>query len=139
MKKKVLSIFLVLTMAASAMAGCGGDKSGKEQSGTEAASDGSGSQAGAADGEPYEIVVELIGSGVSQPDVQMVEEAINEITVPAINCTVKFREITIADHATQLGLLGTDGDRLDIVFVGYTTSMQDLVSNGLLVGLGDYL
>ena len=54
--------------------------------------------------EPYEIVVELIGSGVSQPDVQMVEEAINEITVPAINCTVKFREITIADHATQLGL-----------------------------------
>ena len=81
----------------------------------------------------------MIGSGVAQPDTAKVEEEINKITLPAINCTVKFREITIADHATQMSLLGTDGDRMDIIFVGYTTSMNDLVSNGLLVGLGDLL
>ena len=92
-----------------------------------------------AEEEPYEIVMELIGSGIPQTDVDEVLAAINEITVPAINCTVKFREIPIADHATQINLLGTDGERLDIIFVGYTTSMQNLVANGLLVGLGDLL
>lgn len=133
--KKWISMLLALSVMTAALGGCGSDSS----SDSSTANGGADNQASVSDEEPYEIVVELIGSGVAQKDVGMVEEAINEITVPAINCTVKFREITIADHATQLGLLGTDGDRLDIVFVGYTTSMQDLVSNGLLVGLGDYL
>lgn len=140
--KKFMSVLLALAIAVGTLAGCGGDTANTSSDtggsgGTDSAS--ADNQAAATDEEPYEIVVEMIGSGVSQPDVEMVEAAINEITVPAINCTVKFREITIADHATQLGLLGTDGDRLDIVFVGYTTSMQNLVSNGLLVGLGDLL
>lgn len=138
MKKRILALFLVMIMAAGALYGCGNDNDSDK--GKDSGDSGqAGSQAADADEEPYELVVELIGSGVSQPDVEMVQDAINEITVPAINCTVKFREITIADHATQIGLLGSDGDKMDIIFVGYTTSMQDLVSNGLLVGLGDLL
>ena len=138
MKKRILALFLVMIMAAGALYGCGNDNDSDK--GKDSGDSGqAGSQAADADEEPYELVVELIGSGVSQPDVEMVQDAINEITVPAINCTVKFREITIADHATQIGLLGSDGDRMDIIFVGYTTSMSDLVANGLLVGLGDLL
>lgn len=132
--KRVVSLAVAFTMAASMLAGCGG--TGKTGSG--GSSDGKGTASNDSE-EPYEVVIEMIGSGVSQPDVAEVEAAINEITVPAINCTVKFREIAIADHATQLSLLGNDNDKIDIVFVGYTTSMQDLVSNGLLVGLGDLL
>lgn len=141
--KKLISMLLIVAMAATLMIGCGGDDSqsvDNESAGnSEENSSNEGDNQAASDEEPYEIVVELIGSGVAQPDTALVEEEINKITLPAINCTVKFREITIADHATQLSLLGTDGDKLDIVFVGYTTSMNDLVANGLLVGLGDLL
>lgn len=120
MKKKLLSMLLVASMATSLLIGCGGKKTYD-------------------DSEPYEVVVELIGMGEAQADTAKIEEAINKISLEKINCTIKFREIAIADHAQQLNLLGTDGDRLDIVFVGYTTSMQDLVSNGLLVDIGQYL
>lgn len=144
--KKLISMLLIAAMTAALMAGCGDSGSKDPGNGDTGSSGGSGQQnaeGGQASGDsgeaPYEIVVEMIGSGVAQPDTARVEEEINKITLPAINCTVKFREITIADHATQISLLGTDGDRMDIIFVGYTTSMNDLVSNGLLVGLGDLL
>lgn len=145
--KKLISMLLVVAMSAAMLIGCGdkgsqtsgNDNGESSEGGSENAGGGNESVEGGSDEAPYEIVVELIGSGVAQPDTAKVEEEINKITLPAINCTVKFREITIADHATQLSLLGTDGDRMDIVFVGYTTSMNDLVSNGLLVGLGDLL
>lgn len=136
--KKVWAILLGLMLTTTALAGCGSDN--QPASGTETGNSETGSSA--AEGsteEPYEIVVELIGSGIAQPDTAIVEEAINELTVPAINCTVKFREISIADHATQLGLLGSDGDRMDIIFSGYTTTVSNLHANGLLVGLGDML
>ena len=104
--KKFMSVLLALTMSVGILAGCGGDTANtSSDTGGSGGSDSASAdnQAAASDEEPYEIVVEMIGSGVSQPDVAMVEEAINAITLPAINCTVKFREITIADHATQLG------------------------------------
>lgn len=132
-------MLLMLAMLATLLAGCGGEtKDTNSNTGADAQGEADTQQSGE-DEEPYEIVIELMVPATAQPDTAMVEEAINAITVPAINCTVKFREITIADHATQLSLLGTDGDKMDIVFVGYTTSMNDLVSNGLLVGLGDLL
>lgn len=145
--KKFMAIVLSLTMALTVLAGCGGQSGNTGKADTTAAEskpDGAQAKSGedgksGADEAPYEVIVELIGSGVAQPDTAEVEAAINEITVPAINCTVKFREITIADHAQQLNLLGTDGDRIDIVFAGYTTSTQSLVANGLLLPLGDLL
>lgn len=132
--KKIVSLSVVFAMTATMLAGCGGDN----KSNTGGNSDGNNTASGDSE-EPYEVVIEMLGSGVAQAGTAEVEAAINELTVPAINCTVKFREIPIADHATQLGLLGTDSDKIDIVFVGYTTSMQTLVANGLLVDIGDLL
>ena len=138
--KKFLSCALAMSMSAAMIAGCGGNTSdtGKQPADDQGAADNTNTAANENE-EPYEVVIEMLGAGVAQAGTAEVEAAINELTVPAINCTVKFREIPIADHATQLGLLGTDSDKMDIVFVGYTTSMQTLVSNGLLVDIGDLL
>lgn len=121
----VLCLVLALGLAA-----CGG-------SGSTASTGSTGSKAN--DDEPYEVVIEIMGMGLPQTDVAMVEEEINKITLPAINCTVKFRDIAIADHATQMSLLATGGDQLDIIYVGYTTNVANLKANGLLVPLGDLL
>lgn len=146
--KKLISMVLLAAMMAALVSGCGGDGGkadetygGKIPSGTASDKKVADGKTAAAEGdeEPYEIIIELIGAGTAQEGTAEVEAAINEITLPAINCTVKFRELAISDHATQLGLLGTDGDRLDIIFVGYTTSMQTNVANGLLLPLNEYL
>lgn len=140
--KKLISMLLLAAMVATLFTGCGGGggtKTGDSTSGKSPSGTAADQTSADKDEEPYEIVIELIGAGAAQEGTKEVEAAINEITLPAINCTVKFRELAISDHATQIGLLGTDGDRLDIIFVGYTTSMQTNVANGLLVPLNDYL
>ncbi len=148
MKRKVrraLAILLAMAMVF-AMAACGGGSDSNSGSGNDGGNQSNGENQSSAgnsgqgsDEEPYEIVVETMGSGLPMADVEEVEAAINELTLPAINCTVKFRDISIGDHATQMGLLGSDGERLDIIYVGYTTSMANLQANGLLLGLGDLL
>ncbi len=125
---RVITLLLCVALAAG-LAACGGTSADSSSSGTTADKDEA----------PYEIVVEIMGSGVPQPDIEMVEAEINKITLPAINCTVKFRDIPIADHATQMSLLATGGDQLDIIYVGYTTNVANLKANGLLVPLGDLL
>lgn len=56
------------------------------------------------DEDPYEVVIELLNLGMNQDSVPEMEAAINEITLPEINCTVKLQVIHIADHATKTAL-----------------------------------
>lgn len=145
--KKLVAMLLTLCIVAATIMGCSGENnnSGSNNNTPDNSANNSSNenqednQTPAEDEAPYEIVMEMLSPGMPQEDTAMIEEAINEITLPAINATVKFREISIADHATQVGLIGTDNDRLDIIFVGYTTNMANLKNQGILLGLGDLL
>lgn len=148
--KRFIACLLTVAMGASLLAGCGENDSGTQSSGTgesEAAgsteaSTGTGSEEAGAinfDEEPYEIVIENLTLGTDMPDLEMVEEAVNEITLPEINCTVKLLNIHIADHVTRLSLMAAGGEKVDIVTTGRTYSYPSMVSDGLLLPLDDLL
>lgn len=91
------------------------------------------------DEEPYEVAIENVTLGAEYPDTTAVEEAINAITVPAINCKVKIVNYHIADHATKVSLAVAGGDKLDLINTGLTTSLSTLVSDGVVIALDDLL
>ena len=136
---RLLAVVMAVILAIGALSGCGAKSGSSADTNKE---DGSSSQdnpqAASGDEEPYQIDIELL-LGMPNPDLEEVEAAINEITLEKINCTVKLREISIADHATQMNLLATGSDKIDIINAGYTTSPSRLKDSGLLLGIGDIL
>lgn len=143
--KKLLSMLLVLAMAMSLLAGCGGNDKGAETGnqgsdaqGTENA--GSGEDATTTeDGEVYEMVMEIINYGFNDPDLQMIQDAVNEITVPEIGVKVTFMPVPIMDMATKLGLLVSGGEKIDLVCAGLLTTPANLAAEGLLMPITDYV
>lgn len=147
--KRLLAGVLTGAMCLSLMAGCGGsDKDSKPSDGQGSGQNQDGQQEGgeaAGDGEinfdeePYEIVMESLTLGEDMADLAMVEEAINEITVPAINCKLKLLNVHIGDHVTKLSLMATGGEKVDIVTAGRTYAYSNMVADGLLLPLNDLL
>ncbi len=138
--KKVLSLLLVLVMAMSLLVGCGGDAdtSGDTQAdnnGEQTSNDG-GEQA---DGEVYEMVYQMINFGFDSPDLQMVEDALNEITVPKIGVKVKIITTPIAEMATKLGLMVSGNEKIDLAQTGLLTTPSNLVAEGLLMDITEYI
>ena len=88
--------------------------------------------------DPYELVLECISLGFENPDTEMVEEAVNEITVPAVNVKVKIQFVTPQDQATKLALMAAGGDKLDIVTCGLYP-VTNMVGDQLLYPLNDLL
>lgn len=91
------------------------------------------------DEDPYVVAIENVTLGAEYPDTAAVEEAINAITLPAINCTVKIVNYHIADHGTKLSLAVAGGDKLDLVNTGLYMSLSSLVSDGIVMPLNDLL
>jgi putative aldouronate transport system substrate-binding protein len=91
------------------------------------------------DEEPYEVAIENVTLGAEYPDTTAVEEAVNAITVPAINVKVKIVNYHIADHATKVSLAVAGGDKLDLISTGLTTALSTLVSDGVVIELDDLL
>lgn len=144
--KKLVSMLLVLTMAMSLLVGCGGNSdngnSDADTVGTEnSAEDGNNTESDSesADGEVYEMVMEVINYGFDDPDLQMVQDAVNEITVPEIGVKVTFLTVPIMDMATKLGLLVSGGEKIDLVCTGLLTTPANLAAEGLLMPITDYI
>lgn len=157
--KRGIAALMAASVMALTLAGCGGDSgkgtaqtpaaqttadSGQTQTPKGTGDSQSGETAAAGDGsvidfdaEPYEVVMEVLNLGQDYPDLPEIEAAINEITLPAINCTLKIQPIHIGDHATKLSLAAAGGDKFDLVYTGTTTSLSSLVSDGVLVPLND--
>lgn len=127
--KKLLSLLLALAMVFSLAACSGGGNGGTEDYGSEIDFD----------EEPYEVSIQFVGLFESNNDVAAVEEALNAITVPKINCKVDIVPLFIGDlpSTTSMGVAG--GEKLDIVTVGLTSSMSNMVKDDLLLPLDDLL
>lgn len=132
--KKLCALMLATVMGIGAVTGCGNGNANSNGSGNSSGSDVSENKE-----DPYEIVIELMNFGTTHPDEAEVVEAINNITLPAINATVKFLPVAIPDHATKLGLLAAGGDKLDLIVAGVTVSPANLVADGVLTDLTDLL
>lgn len=93
----------------------------------------------AAEEEPYKMVMQIINYGFDDPDLGMVQDAVNEITVPEIGVEVEFLTTPIMEQATKLGLLVSGGQQIDLVVAGLLTTPSNLVSDGLLQPITEYV
>ena len=91
------------------------------------------------DEEVCEIAIENLTLGANYYDTEEVERLINEITVPAISCKVKIVNCYIGDHANALKKSKMGVLQLDLVNTGTTTSLSNLVADGVLIELNDLL
>lgn len=140
---KKTALFLTAAMVLGSLMGCGakdtpaGDTSGSgsPDTGNSAVTDSSGK--GSA--EPYDIAIEMLYFGMEDQDMQEVLDAINAITVPAINATVSFVPTSFSEMATKPGLWHSSGDKVDVLMTGMMTDPQQLAEQGLLYPLDDLL
>lgn len=117
--KKFLSLILAMTMVLSLLAGCGSNN--KPSKG----GDEGGEYAYTGDLEPYTIKWYLMGG--SQPDVEMVQEEINKITVPAINAKVELYFVDWGSYDEKMRIALASGDDIDMCFTSNFTN--DYISN----------
>ena len=154
--KKILAMILVLVMSLSVLAGCGSgnDSGSKTQTSAPADDAGKDTQAAAADNttsddgsksyidfdeEPYEVVIECLNLGSNMDSVPAIEEAVNAITVPAINTKIKLMVIHIADHATKTALWAAGGEKVDIYYTGTTVPFSQFVADGMIIPMTELL
>ena len=95
--------------------------------------------AAAAEEEPYKMVMQVITYGFDDPDLQQVQDAVNELTIPEIGVEVEFMTTPIMEMATKLGLLVSGGQQIDLVCAGLLNTPSNLVSQGLLQPITEYV
>lgn len=164
MKKftRIWALLLTVVMVLSTVAGCsGGDKKGETTKGTdgntatqagketgEAPADkdtnttGDSAAAGgeaAWDGEVSHIVVTYLTGTSSLPaDFQLIQDAVNEMTVPKIGVEVEFKPITVFEAMSQYSMWIGAGERIDLMQIAFT-DLQSYITQGMLEPLDDYI
>ena len=132
-KNRMLSLLMAGAMAAAALlSGCGGQSSETAETITEtrAAADEKSSQ-----DDTFEMVRSYIYTGNVPKDLQMVEDAINEITVPEINVKVTLYPINLSERQTQYNLMISSGEKLDLMMLVFDSGPAMYVNKGQLLEL----
>ena len=128
MKKKVCSILLSITVGSVLIAGCGSTSSNSASS-TAPTADASDAEAtetsetnietteAATDEEPYEVrmLVPIPNETPSDAAMTKVTQAINDLTIPALNMTLDFEVVPFSTYTDQVNLALSSGEKLDIL------------------------
>ncbi len=140
MKKtsKVLTILLILSMVSALLAGCGKNTTDSKDTAAETStSETTGSETAASE-DAYEIVMPFVTTGTEPADLGKVEEAVSKLTMEKINCTVKFKPVSISEMTTQYNLWAASGEGVDLLFLGWT-DLGSYVDEGKIIQLDDLL
>lgn len=89
--------------------------------------------------EAYEIMIQNIVDGTYYEDTSLVEEAINEITLPAINCTVKIENVYIDDCLSRNQYKFQHGEKMDLVCSINLNAIMNWISGSYLIPLDNLL
>lgn len=85
------------------------------------------------DEAPYELVVLYPVLSEAQPDLQLISDAISEITLREINATVKFEAISLFSTANILALKASSGEQMDLVCLMPGSSYLAAFANSKLI------
>lgn len=135
MKKSLLKGVAAILVAAVMLTGCGGNSpagDGTDGSSTEAAAVDNGTE------ETKHIIVTYVTAGTTPTDMQMVQDAVNDITIPDIGVEVEFMPIALNSTFTNYTTSIAGGERMDLML----TLWQDAASyyrNGSILPLDDLL
>ena len=92
------------------------------------------------DEEPYTLNVCYPVTGEAQPDLAMVEERLNQITLEEINANVKLEPISLSSMANTYALKASGQEKMDLLCMlpGYRY-MSTFANSNLIAPLGDEL
>lgn len=91
----------------------------------------------AADEDIYEVVVEYPTLGSTPEDLQMVEDALNEITEEKIGVHVTFYPVSAFDVTNTTNLMVSSGEKLDLAISIFEGGCMSYVNKGELLELDD--
>lgn len=140
MKKKFLSMALALSMAATVVTGCGSGAASSADTTAEGTTEAKGDEAASAsssDEDPYELTFMYIASSTPE-DIDKVQDAINDLTIPELNIKVSLQTVTFGNWAQQVQLMLSSGESLD-VFPAIAGNVPSYIQSGYLVDMSDLL
>ncbi len=156
--KRITSLFIVLILILSSLTACGNSESSeppqttaasgetKAPSGSDATQDASATDT--TDAEPSdededlaEINILFWTLNTVPGDLEMVEEAINEITREKINTEIHLQIVDMGSYAQQVNLAISSGEKLDLMVTlpGDTAHFNAMTSQNQLQGLSELL
>lgn len=143
MKRRMLSLFLVLIMMVATLAGCGGKKTentgnpGTSPTSAPAGDNGDSSVTKTAVGEyteekPYHLVFSYV-EFYEQDDAarKAVQDAINAKMIPEYHIEVELLPLQYADYQSTIQLMLSGGDALDIIPVFYPYASSWISMGGI--------
>lgn len=147
MKKKIMAAVLAMSMALAALAGCGSSSGSSEaasdtaaaeatEAGTEAAAPAAADASGEA---PAHIVLELLTFDAVPRDLEAVEAAINEISIPEANVEIELYPLGFMEATQQVGLMISSGSQLDLILSPGRSDFLSLVNKNMLLELDELL
>ncbi len=120
-KKRVIATLLVAAMTMGLAAGCGG-KTNDSQAGSD---------------DIYECVVEYPTLGETPKDLQMVEDALNEITEEKIGVHVTFYPINAFNSTQETTKMISSGEKLDLAISIFEGGCLNYVNTDSIIELDD--
>ena len=132
--KKILAFVLALVFVLSAFAGCGSKAETTAPAAPTAAAGSEGNAETPAPAEVVEIVVAFPTWTGAPADLKMIEDAMNEISVPAIGVKATLMVIDFGSYNQQMTLMMSGDEQLDVL-VNLGTSYSTNVMNGYYIDL----
>ena len=142
--KKVLALLTSALLMFSLLAACGGSDSSAPSTGGSSSQGTSSSGSESTGGgevdystqDPYTVHMLVFGEAATA-DVDMVAEALSELSVAKFNTTIKYTKVGFGSYLQQLNLMLSSGEDLDI----FTNmgALSTYAANGQLLALDDLL
>ena len=148
--KRIVSLMLALGLMVSSLAACGGNDAGKSDNSAKtdssATDNGAGDTAAADDSaseidmteDPYTVAIQVVTMpGVEMGDEEELENAINEITVPAINAKIDIQYVWISEVANTTSMAIASNEKIDLVHVATVSPLSSMVGSEMLYDMNE--
>ena len=139
--KRIFSCLLILVMAISLLAGCGGttaDTGAADSGSTAAKQEKTDKKDNKKDEETVTLKYYFLTATTQIQDIPMIEEAVNEYIEPLIGAKIEMNIINVGSYSEQVGLMVRTGEPIDLVF-SFQADMLSYVSQGAVQPLDDLL
>lgn len=137
--KKATSMLLALALLLGSFTGCGEKaSSSSESASTPAASVSSSPALIDMEEEPYTVAIQVVTlPGAQFEGKEPREEAINAITVPAINAKVQIQEVWINEIVNKTSMAVAGNEKVDLIHVATVNNLSSLVGSDILLDMNE--
>ncbi|MCD8067520.1 MAG: ABC transporter substrate-binding protein, partial [Lachnospiraceae bacterium] len=89
-------------------------------------------------GETSHIIMTLITGGTDPVDMLLVQDAVNELSIPKAGVEVEFRPVSVFDISSSVSMWLAAGEQIDLLACAFT-GLSSFISMNMLLPIEDYL